>query len=45
MIFEVSFSSDILLFEWRQYCVHKDDFPWADLWLNLTLVYIEHLGN
>lgn len=27
MIFEVSFSSDILLFEWRRYCVRKDDFP------------------
>ena len=45
MIFEVSFSSDILLFEWRRYCVHKDDFPWADPWLTLTLVYVEHLGN
>lgn len=37
---KVPFSSDILLFEQRRYCVHRDGFSEADPWLTLML-YIE----
>lgn len=41
--FEVSFSSNILLFGWKRY-LHKDDFPWADPWTLTPMCIYRRLG-